>query len=295
MARRYRVKGKGLLLRAAAAMDSKKIIQYPTDTIVTVAKEATVGETDRAYVVAASMPEGGAAERFDEGVSAVVGWGSMRVLELLDETELLELREDETLPPPLPTDRSPPRPFGARRDGLGISEYCDSETRAMLEARNRTMGPPESLLDVPADVLRGLLDADNFKHVDGLCRELAVRAAVAVVSVEYRLAPEHPFPAGLDDVRSAVSYCRGSPALPNAGAIDGARVALAGESAGANLAHVAALLARDDDDDESDGEGETPPNALPKKPWLRCELLCTPQLGLRCDERSVAEYGHGHF
>ena len=346
MARRYRVKGKGLLLRAAAAMDSKKIIQYPTDTIVTVAKEATVGETDRAYVVAASMPEGGAAERFDEGVSAVVGWGSMRVLELLDESELLELREDETLPPPLPTDRSPPRPFGARRDGLGISEYCDSETRAMLEARNRTMGPPESLLDVPADVLRGLLDADNFKyappppeakiftadaakdgakltvyapphderslpavvfahgggfmsgsrrHVDGLCRELAVRAAVAVVSVEYRLAPEHPFPAGLDDVRSAVSYCRGSPALPNAGTIDGARVALAGESAGANLAHVAALLARDDDDDESDGEGETPPNALPKKPWLRCELLCTPQLGLRCDERSVAEYGHGHF
>ncbi|KAH8088832.1 carboxylic ester hydrolase [Aureococcus anophagefferens] len=298
MARRYRVKGKGLLLRAAAAMDSKKIIQYPTDTIVTVAKEATVGETDRAYVVAASMPEGGAAERFDEGVSAVVGWGSMRVLELLDETELLELEKTRRC-------RRRCRRTGRRRgpSARGATAWASASTATARRARCSRRGTDHGA-GVAAGRARGrftgLLDADNFKyappppeatiftadavkdgakltvyapphderslpavvfahgggfmsgsrrHVDGLCRELAVRAAVAVVSVEYRLAPEHPFPAGLDDVRSAVSYCRGSPALPNAGAIDGARVALAGESAGRTWP-TSPRCSRDDDDDE---------------------------------------------
>ncbi|KAH8069669.1 carboxylic ester hydrolase [Aureococcus anophagefferens] len=82
-------------------MDSKKIIQYPTDTIVTVAKEATVGETDRAYVVAASMPEGGAAERFDEGLGlrcdersvAEYGHGHFLTREFLDYVREVAYRE----------------------------------------------------------------------------------------------------------------------------------------------------------------------------------------------------------
>ncbi|GAA2599999.1 alpha/beta hydrolase [Actinomadura fulvescens] len=70
---------------------------------------------------------------------------------------------------------------------------------------------------------------------DSLCRELAVTAAVRVLSVGYRLAPEHPFPAAADDALAAYEY-----AVKNAesfGADPGA-VAVGGDSAGGNLAAV---------------------------------------------------------
>jgi len=78
---------------------------------------------------------------------------------------------------------------------------------------------------------------------DVLCRELANLARCAVLSVDYRLAPEHPFPAAIRDARLAFEW-----AVENASllAIDPARIALGGDSAGGNLSIVTALALRDE-------------------------------------------------
>ncbi|TKC81615.1 alpha/beta hydrolase [Trinickia terrae] len=84
-------------------------------------------------------------------------------------------------------------------------------------------------------------DLDGY---DNVCRQLCEDSGAAIVSVDYRLAPEHPFPAAVDDswaalqwvARHAESIVPGNPAI-----------AVAGDSAGALLAAVMCLLARDND------------------------------------------------
>ncbi|MFD1147034.1 alpha/beta hydrolase [Saccharothrix hoggarensis] len=75
---------------------------------------------------------------------------------------------------------------------------------------------------------------------DNLCRYLAVEAGVRVLSADYRLAPEHPFPAAADDAQTAFEY-----AVAHASELkaDPRRIALGGDSAGGNLAAVTALHA----------------------------------------------------
>jgi acetyl esterase len=75
---------------------------------------------------------------------------------------------------------------------------------------------------------------------DVICRALASRLGLAVVSVEYRLAPEHPFPAALVDAAAATFAVAGDP-----GRYGGDGVVVAGDSAGGNLATVVARMARD--------------------------------------------------
>ncbi|WP_217578019.1 alpha/beta hydrolase [Mesorhizobium sp. GbtcB19] len=83
----------------------------------------------------------------------------------------------------------------------------------------------------------------NLDSHGEICRWFANLAACVVVSPDYRLAPEHKFPAALEDCRAALSYIRD--AADGLG-IDARRIAVAGDSAGGNLAAVLALLARDD-------------------------------------------------
>ncbi|MBA4181576.1 MAG: alpha/beta hydrolase [Anaerolinea sp.] len=82
------------------------------------------------------------------------------------------------------------------------------------------------------------------KNQDPMLRRLATEAGVAVVSVGYRLAPEHPYPAGLDDCMAASRWVEAS--MDILGVEDAEAIYIGGESAGANLA-VATLLRRRDE------------------------------------------------
>ncbi len=77
---------------------------------------------------------------------------------------------------------------------------------------------------------------------DVLCRRFARELGATVVSVDYRLAPENPYPAPLEDCYSALKWLTDLPA------VDPTRVAIGGASAGGGLAAALALLARDRDE-----------------------------------------------
>jgi acetyl esterase len=77
---------------------------------------------------------------------------------------------------------------------------------------------------------------------DALCRQIAHEAQCAVLSLDYRLAPEHPFPAAVEDCFAALCFAA---AEGRSLGLDPARLAVGGDSAGGNLAAVVALLARE--------------------------------------------------
>jgi acetyl esterase len=76
---------------------------------------------------------------------------------------------------------------------------------------------------------------------DSLCRQLALRSGCAIVALDYRLAPEHPFPAAVDDTWAALRSLVEHPAAAGIERL----VGVGGDSAGGTLAAVAALHARD--------------------------------------------------
>lgn len=108
----------------------------------------------------------------------------------------------------------------------------------------RVYTPPGAAPDRPlvVDFHGGGGTLGNLDHSDWLCSWVASRVGAVVVSVDYRLAPEHPFPAGLEDgyagLRWAVAHAE------ELGAASG-RVAVMGDSAGGNLAAAVCLLARE--------------------------------------------------
>jgi acetyl esterase len=83
--------------------------------------------------------------------------------------------------------------------------------------------------------------AGDLDNNDALCRALAAATDAQVLSVDYRLAPEHPFPAGLDDCERALRFA----ASGAGGLIDPALLGVAGHSAGGNLAAALALRSRE--------------------------------------------------
>jgi acetyl esterase len=109
---------------------------------------------------------------------------------------------------------------------------------------------------------------------DPLCRALAAATPAVVVSVDYRLAPEHRWPAAVEDAYAATEW-----ASRNAAALGGAqhRLAVAGDSAGGNLAAVVALGARD--------RGG---------PAIAFQLLVYPVLDAAGDTASWREYADGY-
>jgi acetyl esterase len=108
---------------------------------------------------------------------------------------------------------------------------------------------------------------------DEACRILCRYAKVHVLAVEYRLAPENPFPAALDDARAALRWAQAHAAELGA---DPARVAIGGDSAGGNLAAVVAIETR----------GDRPPAA---------QLLIYPVTDAKNTRPSQQLFGQGYF
>lgn len=115
----------------------------------------------------------------------------------------------------------------------------------------------------------------TLETCDAACRRLSLGAQCVVVSVDYRLAPEHPFPAALDDCYAAAGWAA-QHAVSLRG--DASRLAIGGESAGGNLATAVAMMARD--------RGG---------PALVHQTLINPMLGLDFDTDSYLRNAEGYF
>ncbi len=120
----------------------------------------------------------------------------------------------------------------------------------------------------------GWLLGDLESH-DGVCRHLAHGASCAVLSVDYRLAPENKFPKAVDDAFAAVSWVRDSADKLN---VTPERIGVAGDSAGGNLAAAVCQIARD---------AGGPP--------IKYQLLLYPALDFAMDTESHSDFADGYF
>ncbi len=159
--------------------------------------------------------------------------------------------------------------FAANLLGRGMTERDLARARAMMDLDALTFAPAPAPMErvsdervregVTARVYRpkalpspapavvyfhgGGFVVGGLDSHDPVCRALARDAGCVVVSVDYRLAPEHPFPAAHDDATEAFRHVVREHARLD---VDPARVAVAGDSAGGNLAAAVALDTRDD-------------------------------------------------
>jgi acetyl esterase len=119
-------------------------------------------------------------------------------------------------------------------------------TRDGLSIRVRLYQPTEPGWAEPAPALvyyhGGGFTVGSVDTHDALCRMFARDAQCAVISVDYRLAPEHKFPTAVNDAFDALKWLHANASLYG---IDPARIAIGGDSAGGTLATVCAVLARD--------------------------------------------------
>ena len=154
-------------------------------------------------------------------------------------------------------------------DAAALSEVSVAEARELIEVFSEQDGPGPDMADVEDRTVPGPdgeipirvytpagtapLAAIVYFHGggwvigsirshDAICRRLADAAGATVVSVEYRLAPEHAFPAAADDCGAATRWVHDHAAELG---VDPTRLAVAGDSAGGNLAAVTTLQARD--------------------------------------------------
>jgi len=135
---------------------------------------------------------------------------------------------------------------------------------------------PSSEIPLPVFIYihGGRFISGNLDTHDAICRRIAKLAGCMVVGVDYRLAPEHKFPAALHDVDAVASWIAFQGREIGA---DSARLAVGGDSAGGNLAAAETLLARD--------KGN---------PSFTCQVLIYPMLDASCSLPSHNTYASGY-
>jgi acetyl esterase len=154
------------------------------------------------------------------------------------------------------TDLRRPTPDAMRRAMVDLARVADAKDVPVQASEDRDIPGPDGPLPIriytPAQQVAGTLPALIYFHGgtgvfcsiethDGLCRLLASQSGCRVISVGYRLAPEHKFPAAVEDGRAAArwtfEHCVDL-------AVDPSRIAIGGDSAGATLATVVCQLER---------------------------------------------------
>ncbi|PYM96086.1 MAG: acetyl hydrolase [Candidatus Rokuibacteriota bacterium] len=110
---------------------------------------------------------------------------------------------------------------------------------------------------------------------DVLCRQFTAEAGITVVNVDYRLAPEHKFPAAADDAWAATRW---TVAHASELGVDAGRLAVGGDSAGGNLAAVVALQARD-----------------ASAPAIKLQVLVYPVTDVAAESRSYRDFAEGYM
>ncbi|TXH89584.1 MAG: alpha/beta hydrolase [Rhodoferax sp.] len=160
--------------------------------------------------------------------------------------------------------------------GLVLDCQCDGPHGAIPLRVYRPLGvSPDALLPVLVYFHGGGFVIGDLETHDTLCRELANRSQCGVVAVDYRLAPENPYPCALDDCLAATYWVsRHAQELK----LRSDSLAVGGDSAGGNLAAVVSLLARD--------AGDLP---------IAFQLLIYPATDARCVASSYAENGQGYL
>jgi acetyl esterase len=166
--------------------------------------------------------------------------------------------------------------------------FAVEEPEPVEEVIDRTIEGPGG--DLPLRIYlpegEGPLAATMFFHGGGFvsggldshdefCRTLANTVGIAVVAVDYRLAPEHPFPAAVEDAYTATEWVAGN--APEFGG-DPDRLAVTGDSSGGNLAAVVAHMARDRDG-----------------PDISYQALLYPSVSHHQEWESIDQNGEGYF
>jgi acetyl esterase len=169
-----------------------------------------------------------------------------------------------------------PRVSLARVENLQIPSSDGTPLAARLYATTPVQShqQPYQPLPVLLYLHGGGFTIGSLETHDSLCRQLALRSGVAVVALDYRLAPEHPFPCAVHDAWAAMHWLAAHAA--NWG-IDGARLAVGGDSAGATLAATCAVHARD--------------AGLP----LRLQVLITPGVAADFTTESHQRFAQGYL
>jgi acetyl esterase len=115
----------------------------------------------------------------------------------------------------------------------------------------------------------------NIETIDGICRMFANEAGVRVISVDYRLAPEHKFPAAVDDAFAALCWIEANAARLG---VDANHIAVGGDSAGGGLAAVVCQMAK--------AKGA---------PKLAFQMLLFPVTQIGAETGSMRQFGEGYF
>lgn len=151
-----------------------------------------------------------------------------------------------------------------------ISHVSDHQTASGVGFRLYRNDSGDELVPVAVLFHGGGWVLGNIQTHDTLCRYLAKESGVAIALVEYRLAPEDPFPAGFDDCYDATCFIAEK---GNALNLDTSRLAVMGDSAGGNLAAAVCLKARDD-----------------SGPQIRYQQLVYPVMDGSCSSDSYREF-----
>jgi acetyl esterase len=162
---------------------------------------------------------------------------------------LLRLIEEKGIPPTHTLTPEQARAYYRERRSVTqpippeVALVCDLRAGDIPLRLYRPLGSqPQQVLPVLVYYHGGGWVIGDLDTHDTLCRELANGSGCAVVAVDYRMGPEHRFPAAVDDAVAAARWVRDNAATH---ALDASRMAVGGDSAGGNLAAVVAITARD--------------------------------------------------